>query len=25
VLEIAFGPQIELFHPSQIEFMDDRR
>jgi hypothetical protein len=25
VLEIGFGPQIELFHPSQIEFMDDRR
>ena len=25
VLEIGAGPQIELFHPSQIEFMEDRR
>jgi len=25
VLEIGAGPQIELFHPNQIEFMDDRR
>jgi hypothetical protein len=25
VLEIGAGPQIELFHPDQIEFMEDRR
>jgi micrococcal nuclease len=25
VLEIGAGPQIELFHPNQIEFMEDRR
>jgi len=24
VLEIGAGPQIELFHPDQIEFMEDR-
>jgi micrococcal nuclease len=25
MLEIGAGPQIELFHPNQIEFMEDRR
>ena len=25
VLEIGAGPHIELFHPNQIEFMEDRR
>lgn len=25
VLEIGAGPQIELFHPNQIEFMEDHR
>jgi hypothetical protein len=25
VVEIGAAPQIELFHPEQIEFMEERR